>query len=452
VRRLLRGPTTVRGRTTLTATLVVALALLAGAALLVSGLEHSLTTAADQQARTRLTQLLDQGAAGTLPGVVDGIGDDSLAQVTDANGHVLASSLNIAGRPAIADIATVEERPRARTMRQLPDDQESEDYRIWSAQRSTPSGNVTAFVGPSLESSQEAIRRLVQSLAAGLPLLVAMLGLAIWVTVGRALRPIEQVRREVAGFGPGSLQRRIDVPLTHDEVGRLATTMNQMLDRLETADRRQREFVGNASHDLQSPLTVFRTELEVTLERGDLEEWRRTARLLLAETDQMEALVDDLLFLARAEEGIESGSVALDLEDLVAEEVSRFANHSGVEIRLTASGGPVWGQRQLLARMVRNLLLNAVEFADSLVEVRVGDVDGKVQLVVDDDGPGVLDEHRAEVFERFFTWDSSRDRRRRLGTGLGLAIARSVADAHAGSLTLEGPDPTSRFVVRLPRL
>ena len=453
MRGLLGRAATVRARTTMAASLLVALALVAGALLLVRTLEYSLTTAADQQSRARLAEILDLAGSGRLPAVVDGISDDSLAQVVDGHGRVVAASTNITGRPAVADAAGVGPRPQARTMRGLPDDQETEDYRIWSARTTTSDGDVVAFVGPSLESSQQAIAELVRSLAVGLPPLVLLLALAIWLAVGRALRPVEDVRREVAGFGPRSLQRRIAVPPTNDEVARLAATMNGMLDRLEAADRRQREFVANASHDLQSPLTVFRTELEVTLAGGDLGQWERSGRLLLDETDRMEALVGDLLFLAGADEGAKDATApaaALDLEDVVAEEVERL-DHGAIEIALTASGAPVRGQRQQVSRMVRNLLLNAVAVADTLVTVEVGEVDGDVVVVVDDDGPGVPQEHREAVFERFFTLDRARDRRGR-GTGLGLPIARAVAEAHGGALALEGPAPTSRFVVRLPRL
>jgi len=255
----------------------------------------------------------------------------------------------------------------------------------------------------------------------------------------------------VAGLGVRSLDRRVPVPTTHDEVARLALTMNELLERLEAADRRQQEFVGNASHDLQSPLAVFRTELEVALSRADLEEWQRTGRHLLTESDHMEALVGDLLFLEQTAAHRSVESTPLDLEDLVAEEVARFRPGGSVHVSLTASGAPVRGNRQQLSRMVRNLLMNAAEFAAERVLVEVGEQDDTAVLVVDDDGPGVPEQHREDVFDRFFTLDRARDRRSG-GTGLGLAIARSIAEAHGGTVALEGTAPSSRFVVRLPGL
>jgi signal transduction histidine kinase len=442
-------PASVRARTTLAATLVVVATLIAASVLLVRTLDHSLTSSADDESRLRLTELLAQARTGRLPAAPRGPGDDSLVQVVDASGRVVAASQNITGRPAIATLAEAGSRPRARRMNDLPDDQETEDYRVWSARTRASDGPVAIFVGQSLEPVGQVTRRLVRSLAIGLPPLVALLTLAIWVTVGRALRPVEGVRREVAAFGTRSRDRRVAVPETGDEIARLAATMNEMLGRLDEADRRQREFVANASHDLKSPLTTLRSETEVALTGADLAGWRETGRRLLAETDRMEALVSDLLFLAHAEETGAETRRALDLETVVAEEVARVPRDGPIAIEVEAGGAPVRGNGQELARMVRNLLGNALAFARGTVWVRVGEVDGQVTLVVEDDGPGIGEEHREEVFGRFVTLDSAR---RTAGTGLGLAIARTVAESHGGTLTLEGPAPTSRFVVRLPLL
>jgi signal transduction histidine kinase len=441
----------VRARTTLAATLVVIAALFTGSVILVRTLEHSLTTASDQQTRIRLAELVDQAHSGTLPEVLRGVGDDSLVQIVDARGRVLGASANITRKPAIASLASTSTRPRVRTMRDLPDDQETEDYRIWSRRTSTPDGEVAIFLGPSLETVRQVIDRLIRILALGLPVLVLLLGLAIWATVGRALRPVERIRGEVAGFGPRSWERRVEVPATHDEVALLAITMNAMLDRLEDADRRQREFVANASHDLKSPLTIMRTELEAVLAGDDPTRALAGARAALAETDRMEALVGDLLFLAGAEDGVRPTLRPLDLEGVVADEIARIPPGGPVEVRLTATGAPVSGSNQDLARMVRNLMQNALGFARTSIEVAVGEQDGQAVLSVSDDGPGVGDQHRDEVFGRFVTLDDARDRRTG-GTGLGLAIARTIAESHGGTLTLEGPSPTSRFVVRLPLL
>lgn len=443
----------VRSRTTLIATALVALALVLGAVVLVRVLDRSLSQAADQRARDRLTEIVADAREGQLRAVTDGIGDDSLAQVVSADGGVLAASRNIVGRPAITDPLPPDTTVRVHTMRNLPDDQETEDYRIWSVRTSTPTGDVAVYVGPSLEPAQQAVGRLERSLAFGLPLLVALLALTIWVMVGRALAPVESVRRGVAALDERSPHRRVEVPGTRDEVARLAVTMNELLARLDAADARQREFVSNASHDLKSPLTVFRTELEVALAQPDRADWPATARLLLEEGARMESLVDDLTYLARSEEGAEPEApmTPVDLDEVVAEELVRLRSTAQVEVDARLGAAPVNGNRLQLARLVRNLLANAGRHATAQVRVDLEERDGAVRLAVSDDGPGIGEGDREVVFDRFVRLDPARDRRAD-GTGLGLAIVRSIAAAHGGTVTLDGPAPTSTFVVRLPAL
>jgi signal transduction histidine kinase len=302
------------------------------------------------------------------------------------------------------------------------------------------------YVGPSLEASQEIVSRLTRSLLLGLPLLIGLLGLAIWYVVGRALRPVEAIRAEVATVSAHGLGRRVPVPATGDEVARLAATMNAMLARLEASDAQQREFVANASHDLQSPLTAFRTELEVALAHPEGTDWTATARSLSAESARMESLVADLLFLARAEDATLPEPRLLDLDDVVREEVERLRPASGVAVHAEVTAAPVRGRREDLARMVRNLLANATCHATSRVDLSLVAGGDGIVLTVDDDGPGVPAEHRDRVFDRFYRVDAARDRASS-GTGLGLAIVRSVAEGHGGTVRLE---PGSRFVVRLP--
>jgi signal transduction histidine kinase len=302
------------------------------------------------------------------------------------------------------------------------------------------------YVGPSLEASQETVSRLTRSLLLGLPLLIGLLGLAIWYVVGRALRPVEAIRAEVAAVSADDLGRRVPVPATGDEVARLATTMNAMLARLEASDTQQREFVANASHDLQSPLTAFRAELEVALADPGSTDWPATARSLSAESARMESLVADLLFLARAEDATLPEPRLLDLDDVVREEVERLPPSSGVVVFADVTAAPVRGRREDLARMVRNLLANATGHAATRVDLSLLPDGDRVVLAVQDDGPGVPTEHRDRIFDRFYRVDAARDRGRP-GTGLGLAIVRSIAEGHGGSVRLEAG---SRFVVRLP--
>ncbi len=447
----LRGPRSVRARTTALATALVALALAVGAVVLVTTLDRSLTSAGDDLALSRVADLAEQARAGRLPRVVTNVGDDSVAQVVSTDGSVLAASSNIEGRGPISAFRPPSESPVVRTMKDVPDDNETEDYRIWVQRVPTDDGDVTIYLGPSLEATQEVIGRLTGSLLVGLPLLVAGLGGLMWLVVGRALRPVEAIRSEVAVISHEDLGRRVPVPSTNDEVSRLATTMNEMLARLEEASARQRDFVANASHDLQSPLTALRTQLEVALAHPEVVDWGTTAQALHEEGDRMERLVRDLLFLAR-EDGADAAPppALVDLDDVVLEEAARVRASSPVPVRTTGvTAAPVRGSHDALARLVRNLLDNACAHAASAVDVTLANGPGSTTLTVHDDGPGIPAAHRGRVFDRFYRVDETRDRSRD-GTGLGLAIVRSVAERHGGTVELADGGPGATFVVRLP--
>jgi signal transduction histidine kinase len=441
----------VRARTTALAAVLVTAALTLGSMALVTTLDRSLTRAGDDLSRSRVEDLATLAVAGGPPRTLPNLGDDAVAQVVAADGSVVSASPNIEGAGPISRFSPAPGEPTVRTMTGVPDDDETEDYRVWVQRVPTGNGALTVYVGRSLESTQEVIARLTASLLVGLPLVIALLAGAIWVLVGRALRPVENIRSEVAAISHRGLDRRVPVPATADEFSRLAETMNSMLARLEAANAQQQDFVANASHDLQSPLASLRAQLDVALAHPETADWRATATALHAEADRMERLVRDLLFLARADAG-ESGrpSELVDLDDVVLEESARVrtACPSFVDTsRVTAA--PVRGSRDDLARLVRNLLENAREHAESLIDVTLSNGPRGVTLTVEDDGPGVPAEHVDRVFDRFYRADEARSRSESR-TGLGLAIVRSIAERHQGSVELVDGGRGARFVVRLP--
>ena len=460
--RLTRG--SVRARTTLLAALVSAIALVAGAVLLLVTLDRSLHRAGDDLARGRVRDLAAQAARGVLPDSLDSIDGEGVGQVYDARGRVLAASPNIAGRPPIFH-GTAPQRPSMRILRDAPDDDETEDYRVWVQRAETPTGPVTVVAGASLESVGEASATLRRDLGIGVPAMVALVAVGTWLVVGRSLRPVEAIRREVAAIGDDRLDRRVPVPPAGDEIGQLAVTMNGMLDRLEDASRRQREFVADASHELQSPIAALRTQLEVALAAdgaagGADGDWADLGPRLLADADQMDRLVRDLLFLASTPDPRPPDQL-VDLDDVVLEEAARLRASTPATGKSTGkatgkatvdtagvSAAPVTGDGGDLRRLVRNLLENAARHAESTVRLTLGEYDGAVLLEVYDDGPGIAPEDRERVFERFTRIDSAR--RRTDGTGLGLAIARAIAERHRGTLEVgDGPSGT-RMVLRLP--
>ena len=239
------------------------------------------------------------------------------------------------------------------------------------------------------------------------------------------------------------------VPPTDDEISRLAETMNAMLDRLEAASRRQREFVADASHELRSPLAAFRTQLEVALEHPGDADWTAIAEELLADSDRMERIVGDLLYLARTDAlPPEPSATLVDLDDIVLDEVNRLRSHAGVQIDTSqVSAAPVRGSGEELRRLIRNLLDNAVRHARSSVRVELVTNGDEVVLAVEDDGPGVPSEQRQRIFERFVRLDAARSTDG--GTGLGLAIVQAITVRHSGEVSLEPSAGGARLVVRL---
>jgi signal transduction histidine kinase len=304
------------------------------------------------------------------------------------------------------------------------------------------------YAAVSLAEVHRTISALAGLLAAGLPLLLVLVAGTTMLMVRLALRPVDAIRAEVTEITGRDLHRRVPEPPTDDEIGRLANTMNIMLDRLESFSRRQQEFVADVSHELQSPLAASRTELEVALHHTAAADWSRAARTALDEHDRMERLVHDLLLLARTDEGsLEVGHVRVDLDDVVRSEIARLSDRARVRIDARAvEPVEVRGNADLLAQVVRNLLENANRHAATGVEVGLRDRDGAV-LTVSDDGPGVRADDRERIFQRFTRADASRERGIG-GSGLGLAIARRIVELHGGRIFVDGG---ARFVVELPR-
>jgi signal transduction histidine kinase len=311
------------------------------------------------------------------------------------------------------------------------------------------------YVAVSLSGVDENVRQLGAILAGGLPVFLVLVAATTWVMVGRALRPVERIREEVADLSARDLSRRVPVPPTNDEVGRLARTMNAMLERLERAADRERGFVGDASHELRSPIAALRANLEVTRRAADAaRRWTPADQEMLDEVLRMERLVDNLLLLARSDTPFAGTALTvLDFDDVVLEEVNRARTSTAVPVEVGAfEPVRIRGDAAALGRVVRNLLENAKRYAASCVTVDLVDDAVGARLTVADDGPGVPAEQRERVFERFTRLDDARDRDHG-GAGLGLAIVRQLVRAHGGDVVVEPrPGGGARFVVVLPAM
>ena len=455
----------VRGRTTILATLLVALTLGVASVLLVLTLQRSLTESRDQVSRDLAERLVDDLAAGTLHSPI-AVGEDAMAQVVGPDGSVLAASTSLGRSGPVTDATAPVGGFRLLVLEGLPDDEDTETYRVWATTAPSADGPARVFVGGSPERVTEAVRALRNGLLVGVPVVVVALAGAISFLVGRALRPVEQIRADVAEISAGGLDRRVPEPATGDEVARLARTMNAMLERLDEGDRRQREFVADASHELLSPLASFRAQLEVAAATPDTTPWASVSADLLADSDRMERLVRDLLFLAREDAGPPEVATwragpgpagpgpirgaLIDLDDVVLDEVTRLRASAETIIDVTAvSAAPVRGRGEDLSRLVRNLLENAVDHAATRVVVTLEQAGQEVRLTVSDDGSGVPPEVGERIFERFVRAVPDRGRKGG-GTGLGLSIARSIARRHGGDVVWDAPAPGAAFVVTLP--
>ena len=441
---------TVRGRATAAAVVLVALVLGTGAVALVVILDRQLTAAADQVSRAQVRDLLADAEADRLPSVLALANDDGVAQVVAADGTVLAASANIAGRGPITEPGSAPDL-EVRTFRG-PDDAETETYRAWVQSGPSPDGQVTVVVGTSLEKARETSRALRVSLLVGVPLAVAVLGLFIWWLLGQALGRLDRIRAEVDTIGPDQLDRRVVVRGPDDEVGRLAETMNRMLSRLDASARRQRQLVADVSHDLRSPLANQRLALELALRSPDGIDVEGLRSDVLGATDEMERLVDELLVLAAADDDALVLASNVDLDAIVLEEAARARTGTRITIDTSrVSAGPVHASAGELRRAVRNLVENAVTYAATRVELRVATTDAEVVLDVLDDGPGVPEQEREVVFDRFRRGDQARTRGVP-GSGLGLAIARALVDRAGGRLDLVESRAGAHFRVVLPAL
>jgi signal transduction histidine kinase len=327
-----------------------------------------------------------------------------------------------------------------------------DDYRTDERTVTTDDGKVTLVAQRSLTEVNSAVGNLKTIMWFAVPALIAAVGFAVWLLAGRALRPVEAIRSEAEEITGTTLDRRVPEPRSKDEVGKLARTMNAMLDRLERSSQKQRQFVSDASHELRSPIASIRTNLEVALRNADTADWPVVARRALDEDERMEAMVTDLLDLARLDEDAEVAPVTsmpeVDLDELVLDETLR-PHHAAVDTT-RVSAGRVHGRREQLARVVRNLIDNADRHATSLVAVSLRNGSDTVELTVDDDGPGIAPADRERVFERFTRLDDGRARDDG-GLGLGLSMVKTIVERHGGTVEIEdAPLGGARFAVRLP--
>jgi signal transduction histidine kinase len=438
----------VRVRVAATAVLAVACALGAAAYFLQGSLEHDRQRILMSTAQQQATEVANANPLMTLPLSLpfDPTLQSGLVQVMK-DGKLLAQSkplrdekvppLWLPGEPMVQQNSYVFAG-------------QAQDVHVVAVPVTTGSKvKATVVVVTSLDQYDTSLANVRKTLELGLPILLAVVGIICWAIVGRALRPIEALRREVTEIATSPGPLRIADPGTGDEVGRLARTLNSMLDRIEAASARERRFVSDASHELRSPIANIRTEIEVALHHPEFADWPTVAQDVLTENDRMGRLVQELLLLARADEGsLLPSRGATDLGE-VAEGADTDVVAGGPQIFVSTVVAPVAVPPIYLERIVANLVGNARRFATSRIDVTVTREGPYAVLRVRDDGPGVPPAERDHIFERFVRLDEARDRGDG-GFGLGLAIVADLCRAYGGHIEVGDAAPGAVFTLRFP--
>jgi signal transduction histidine kinase len=443
-----------RLRLTVLATLAIAVTAALATAILVFTLATSVranvTTTLNAYAASIARTTTKSDWPGSLPAATDD--PSTWAQVVDASGTVVAATTNVNARPALYSLpaGSTTPQPTAAGSGRGEERVVAQRYVIGATPVVIYAGSSTRLLSILADDIQG---NLLYALP---PVLIGAVAIS-WFLIGRTLRPVERMRAEAAEITGSDLDRRIPEPAGHDEIGRLARTLNTMLARLEDSAARQRLFVADASHELRNPLAAVRTSLEVGLAHPDHAPWPELAGRAAAETARMQHLVDALLLLARADAGaLDRHREPLDLATVARTAVDAAPARIPVEVK-TAEEVRVLGDADQLTRLIRNLLDNADRHAATAVRLTVTTEAGDAVIQVTDDGPGIRPADRDRVFDRFVRLETARTHHTgdTTGTGLGLAIARDITTAHEGTITITDPQTGSHgttFTVRLPTL
>jgi signal transduction histidine kinase len=435
----------VLGATSLVAVVVALTGLLVGI-----GIREELIDNADEVAAVRAEQLAELASQGLLPARI-AEADEFEAGVQVVRGHQVISSTSKAAAPDFFGLPP--EPPgsdRVIHVDHLPIDDDG-PFRVTALGTPTPQGPATIYVAVDVEDVGEFLGTLARKGAVGLTVLLGVFACTLWLVVGRTIGSVEAIRRRAELITGRRLNQRVPEPTTHDEIFRLARTLNDMLGRLEESAKRQERFVADAAHELRTPLTTLRTQLETAMLRSDSDPDPRLLPELWSEAVRMGSLVDQLLLLARSDAGtLPFLDHPVDLDD-VLRDVMTSTPTDAISVRARrVEPVQVRGNAALLEQVLRNLVENAVRHAAGAVDLSLSSDGSTAVVTVDDDGPGIAPEDRAEVFHRFVRLDDSRDRSRG-GVGLGLAIVAEIVRIHSGSVEVtESPAGGARFTVRLP--
>ncbi|GAA4597657.1 HAMP domain-containing sensor histidine kinase [Planotetraspora phitsanulokensis] len=448
-------PRSIRGRITVLVT-ILALVLLAPTGLLAGSLaQHAFRDTVWLDARHQSTATAEAVRAGRLGDpIIPRVPGITLVQVVTPDRQVIAASPEARGLPPMSGIRPHPGRPQM-DVRSCPTHGDGNCVRLSALRVSEAENSPVVYAG-----------RPTAGLLTGGPFdwlfavevfgLVLLTGWGTWKVAGRTLRPVENIRAQLASINVRHVGSRVAEPSVYDEIGRLARTVNNTLARIEEANHatenallRQRQFAADAAHELRTPLAGLRAELEEAQLHPGQTDLPDVLRRTLTDVDRLQMIISDLLLLAKLGANAPEEQRPVDLASIVEDQVAHRPGRVAVDLRLER-GVMVDGVPAQLSRLVANLLDNAQRHAVHAVQVEVRRGGAGAELSVSDDGNGIPPTERERIFERFTRLDSARSRDHG-GSGLGLAIAHEIATAHGGTLRVtDAPAGGARFVLRLP--
>ncbi len=413
----------IRARLALAFAVAMAVVLAATGALVYLGLRSALDAAIDDSLQSRVEDLV----AGESPAANS---DESRSQVIVGPGRVGGP----AGERPLLDEQELRRVASGGMLRLERDHIVGIDgrARVLAQVIDAPEGRRVAVAAASLDDRDGALEDLLAQLLIFGPAALLLASLLGYGLATAALRPVEAMREEAATISGAESGQRLSTGRANDELGRLATTLNDMLERLDRALEHERSFIADASHELRTPLALLKAELELSLRRPrSPKELEGALRSAATETDRLTRLAEHLLVLARSDQG----ALTLRREPIVAESLAEE-----VAGRFSAGGRPIEvdvpqglgfsGDRVRLDQALGDLVANALEHGSGAVRITVAEDDGRVELHVLDEGPGFAPAFLPRAFERFARADGARTGG---GAGLGLAIVDAIARAHGGS-------------------
>ena len=410
-------PRSIRSQTTLAASLATVLVLAAASVLIVVLVERDLQS----NARVALESALETAShAASGEGSARGEGNEQSESSGHIEGNRAAESSGLSSA--------------------VPDSEPSGDARQQQ------------IADASIAETRAGVDAASRALWIIVPAVGALLALAIWAAVGHVLRPVRAISGRVAAISGSTLDERVPEPDSGDEIAELAALMNEMLDRLQAASDRQRAFTADASHELRAPLSTLLAAAEIAEVSSDPQKLQELSAKIGGEARRMQALISDLLDLARLDE--QRREELLHSVDLWAACEHAIERVNGQDVTVTLAGGPaspIVGVESQIERAVFNLVDNAVAHADQHVLITLVESATAVAVMVEDDGPGIPPEDRVRVLDRFVRLDESRQHRTG-SSGLGLSLSHAIATRHRGSIDVGDSEHLggARVTIELP--